>query len=104
MFRKCRHRMPTGIHCQSPAMGNSVYCYHHDRLHRRLGMTGRRPKPLQLPTLDSRDALLAGLTGVMNAALARKIDSRQAGRLIYGMQVAASNLPNASSPAKPPSA
>jgi hypothetical protein len=95
MYRECRHRMPTGRHCQSPAMRPSAYCYYHDRLHRYPGRPGPK-KPLQLPRLDNRDALLTGLTDVMNAILARKVDTRQAGRLIHGMQVAASSLGKAS--------
>jgi hypothetical protein len=91
MYRECRHIMPTGVHCQSPAMGNSAYCYHHDRLHR-YPHAARPAKLLKLSRLDNREAVLAGLTDVMNAILAGKIGHRQGGSLIHGMQVAASNL------------
>ena len=96
MVRECRHTMPTGVHCQSPAMRHSAYCYHHDRLHRYPREARLAKKPVHLPKLDNRDALLAGLTDVMNAILARKVDPRQGGSLIYGMQVAAYNIGKAS--------
>ena len=99
MFRECRHIMPTGRHCKSPAMGNSAYCYHHDRLRRRWGAPPR-PKAMKLPKFDSREAILAGLNDVMNAILTRKVDLRQGGRLLYGMQIAATNLRKASAPGK----
>lgn len=97
MVRECRHIMPAGLHCKSPAMRRSVYCYHHDRLHRYRGRPGPR-KSIQLPKLDTREALIKGLTDVMNAILHDKIDPRKGGRLIHGMQIASEHLGKAPAP------
>jgi hypothetical protein len=90
----CRHQMPTRRNCQSPAMRTSAYCYFHARLHNR---TGRAPRPgntLRLPVLDSREAVCEGLHQVMNQLLSGKIDSRKAGRILYGIQAAVGLLNN----------
>jgi hypothetical protein len=33
MFIECRHRMPNGCKCHSPALCGKPFCYHHARLH-----------------------------------------------------------------------
>jgi hypothetical protein len=87
--------MSTGVHCKSPAMRQSVYCYFHDRLHRGFHAAQPARKPIKLPRLDSPDAIVAGLTSVMNGILARKIDPRQAGRILYGIRIAATTVEQA---------
>jgi hypothetical protein len=44
MYRLCRHTMPTGRLCQSPAAGASAFCFHHTRT--------RRRRPVQAEKLD----------------------------------------------------
>ncbi|MGA9583676.1 MAG: hypothetical protein WBQ95_00030, partial [Terracidiphilus sp.] len=34
MYHECRHIMPSGKKCHSPALQNQVYCYYHKNLHR----------------------------------------------------------------------
>lgn len=90
----CRHLMPTGRNCQSPAMKTSAYCYYHARLHNRTGGAPRRKNTPQLPVLDSREAICEGLHTVMNLLVAGKIDPRKAGRILYGIQMASDQLNN----------
>lgn len=88
LIRNCRHIMPTGANCQSPAMRDSAYCYYHARLHSHYPRP-RKPKNLpKLENLDSRRAIQVAITEVLNGLLARKIDPRQAGRALYGIQMA----------------
>jgi len=42
MFATCRHIMPSGLQCQSPAMRGSAFCYHHGR---RIPPRGKSPSP-----------------------------------------------------------
>ena len=92
MVRNCRHRMPTGATCHSPAMRKSAYCYYHARL--RQPQNRRRPanSPIKLPVLDNKKALQVGLTDVMNAIASGQLDPRRGGRILYGMQMAATAL------------
>ena len=88
LIRNCRHMMPTGATCQSPATRDSAYCYYHLRLH------SHHPRPLKpkdlpkLEKLDSPHGIHVAITQVLNGLLARKIDPRQAGRALYGIQIA----------------
>ena len=87
LIRNCRHIMPTGSTCQSPAMLNSAYCYHHARLHRHYPPPQKPRNFPQLQALDSRRAIQVAITEVLNGLLSRKIDPRQAGRALYGIQI-----------------
>ena len=33
MYFECRHIMPNGARCHSPALRATPYCYYHTRLH-----------------------------------------------------------------------
>ena len=92
MVRNCRHRMPTGATCHSPAMRKSAYCYYHARLHQ--PQNRRRPPnfPVKLPVLDSQNAVQIGLTDVMNAIASGQLEPRRAGQILYGMQMASTAL------------
>lgn len=90
--RTCRHIMPTGCPCQSPAKRESAYCYFHARLH---GPSQRVPQPqiaLELPPIDSPRAIRESVSIICNLLLARKIHPRQAGRILYGLQLAATQF------------
>ncbi len=95
MIRNCRHTMPAGAKCLSPAMRNSAYCYTHAPLHQY--PRGPRPtkKSLQIPKPEDSQSLLAGLKRIMDAILTEEIDPRRAGQLLYGMQIASDSLRNA---------
>src|SRR5208283_2311580 len=83
--RTCRHIMPTGRPCQSPAMRESVYCYFHAHLH---GPSHRMPQPripLKLPPTDSPRAIRESVCIIGNLLLARKINPSEAGRILYGI-------------------
>ncbi|MFZ0304185.1 MAG: hypothetical protein WAL75_15950 [Terracidiphilus sp.] len=92
MYQPCHHVMPSGLHCQSPAMRESVYCYFHAHLH---GSSRRMPQPrisIELPPLVSTEAIIQSLANVSNLMLARKIGTREAGQALYAIQMAATQL------------
>ena len=92
MVRNCRHRMPTGATCHSPAMRESAWCYYHARLHQPQNRRGPAKSPVKLPVLDSKHALQTGLTDILNAMASGQLDPRRGGRILYGMQMAATAL------------
>src|SRR5208337_1475585 len=55
-LKECRHIMPSGLHCKSPAMRGGSFCYFHGRAPR----PARPPRPLEsnieIPLLNSRRA------------------------------------------------
>ena len=56
MYPECRHIMPNGAKCHSPAMRAMAYCYFHTP-ERRSAQGRAQKKPLKLPALDDRAAI-----------------------------------------------
>jgi hypothetical protein len=90
MFATCRHIMPSGLRCQSPAMRGNAFCYSH----------GRRipPAPNGAPTSEGRVDIPATLNGqgithaltqVLRGLGSGGISPRRASVLFYGLQLAA---------------
>jgi hypothetical protein len=89
MIQICRHIMPDGARCKSPALKDKPCCYHHDRLHRVLNKPKSSKKnALVLRPLEDRSSVLMALSDVICGLAAGQIDTQKAGRLIYGLQVA----------------
>jgi hypothetical protein len=89
MIRCCRHIMPDGARCQSPALAGQPFCYQHDRLHHVVS----KPKSdstnrITLRPLEDRRSVLMALSDVICGLAGGKIDPKTAARLIYGLQVA----------------
>ena len=94
MYQKCRHIMPNGVRCCSPALRGMPYCYFHTRLHRPAAEQGSaRKKSLKLPVLEDRSAIQVALAQVLNALGSSKLDPRRAGLFLYGLQIASKNVP-----------
>ena len=91
MYPECRHIMPNGAKCHSPAMRGMAYCYFHTP-GRRSAQDRVQKKPLKLPALDDRTAIQIAVTQVLNAIGSSKINRRAAGQLLYGLQIASENL------------
>ncbi len=96
-MRTCEHIKTNGEFCGSPALRGRAYCFFH------LGIMGRRLRMqkhimlgeyhhLQLPTLEDANSIQMALMQVMEALLRDQIDNKVAGLLLYGLQIASSNL------------
>jgi hypothetical protein len=97
IFSNCRHIMPTGATCQSPAMRESAYCYFHARLHQNSRRRNASRKPIQVPDLTSEKAIQASLTTVVNGLMNGEIEPRRAGRFLLGLQIATKSIQRARS-------
>jgi hypothetical protein len=102
MVPECHHILPSGLKCCAIAMRDSLYCYFHNRLHRRTSHNSRlpretdsadpsQPQPFQIPILEDRCAIQLVIPDVLNALLAQKIDAKSAAVLLNGMRLAAQN-------------
>ncbi len=90
MYKVCRHIQPDGSRCQAAALRDMPYCYHHNRIHRALLRQRSAPKnKLELPVLEDRRSIMEALSQIIGALAAGRLDGANAGRLIYGLQVAA---------------
>ena len=95
MYFECRHIMPNGARCHSPALRNMHFCYYHTRLHRLANpanSTSTPDEPLKLPIIEDRSAIQVALSKVFDALASSKIDTRAAGLYLYGLQIAAQNV------------
>jgi hypothetical protein len=115
----CRHIRPNGTRCRSLALTGQVRCYWHTGLtQRHLTLTpppvnipphhaspeylarnplvaeyyAPRPLELDFPELEDRSSIQLALSMVLGALARNRIDSKRAGPILYGLQVASSNI------------
>jgi len=88
----CRHVHTDGRRCGSPALRAQNFCYYHDRtrlprapLAGRLGMFRMQP-------IDDRAAIQIALYDILSRLTAGDLDTKRASILLYGLQIASSNL------------
>jgi hypothetical protein len=90
MVNECRHIMPSGLHCQSPAMRGSSFCYFHARPQRPV-----RPREARIAIpelLDSQGAQTI-IHRTLQALAAGHISARRAAVLLYGIQMSSGEAP-----------
>jgi hypothetical protein len=90
----CRHLMPTGRRCGSPAVRDKAFCFYHglDRRHPRTRPTRPRPAPaIVLPALDNRASIQESISILLAALGDNRLDPRKAGKMLYGLQLASTN-------------
>lgn len=90
VYKECRHIMPSGEKCQSPALRGMPYCYFHARANRRpqKKLTGEL-EPLEISLLEDHWAIQIALTQVLARIANSTLDTRRAGLMLYGLQIAA---------------
>ncbi|HEY1160695.1 MAG TPA: hypothetical protein VGE83_08705 [Terracidiphilus sp.] len=90
MVNECRHIMPSGLHCQSPAMRGSAYCYFHARPQR-----PARPHEVRIAIPDQLDGkgTQAILHRTLQALASGHITARRAAVLLYGIQMSLGQVP-----------
>jgi hypothetical protein len=89
MFIECRHILPRGTKCKSPALRDRVYCYFHDRL-KRFEQDGQRAErePLYLPSIEDARGIQMAITQILAALGSGRVENRSAGLYLYGLQLA----------------
>ena len=92
MYIECRHIMPNGSKCESPALRGKPFCYFHVRLHQIAARPKSDDEPLTIPVLEDRCAIQLTLSQVLSALASGKLDPRRAALLLYGLQIASRNV------------
>jgi hypothetical protein len=92
MVKECRHIMPNGAKCKSPALRGKPCCYFHARLHQMAARPKSPEEPLTIPVLEDRCAIQLALSQVLSGLASAKIDPRRAALLLYGLQIASQNV------------
>jgi hypothetical protein len=91
---QCRHIFTDGHRCGSICLRGEPFCYYHH--------TTRKPAPRQslgrkssfdLPLPEDRSAIQSALGIILQKIASNDLDSKRAGLLLYGLQIASLNLP-----------
>ncbi len=87
MYNECRHILPGGKKCHSPALRNQAFCYYHTHLRRY-----RHPSPSDnpsLPSIEDHHGIQIALTQVLSVLNSPYVDIRRARLLLSGLHLAA---------------
>ena len=94
-IRRCQHIKTNGTQCGSPALRDGKFCYHHQECRpERVTVKGADGKSSEIlvPVFEDAHSIQAMVRQVVMLMLEDKIDGKKAGRVLYGLQIAAANL------------
>ncbi len=96
-IRRCRHIKTNGTQCGSPALKSKELCYYHDQnqpVAAELYIDGERYSDgsIMLPPLEDAHSIQTVIRHVVQLMLTRRIDRKDAGVLLYALQIASGNL------------
>ncbi len=94
----CQHIKTNGARCGSPALKDKLFCFYHERC-RTLKFEYGRPnleysrfRELILPVFEDSHSIQFSLHQITERILRRQIDPREAGLVLYALQIASCNL------------
>jgi hypothetical protein len=91
----CRHTKTNGLQCKSPALTTSAFCYHHQkgrRVRQSIIRFGPGFSTQVTHSLRNADSIQQALAMVVSGIAANRIHPKSAGRMIYALHRASSNL------------
>jgi len=89
MLNECRHILTTGRKCKAAALRGQAYCYYHTPTRRYAASRLTRREPLKFPSLKDTAGVQSALSQVLRSLATRRINPRQAGIYLHGLQLAA---------------
>jgi hypothetical protein len=96
-IRRCRHVKTNGTQCGSPALKAEELCYYHQQNQPQeveLYLDGERHSEgsMVLPVFEDAHSIQTVIRQVVQLMLSRRIDRKDAGVLLYALQIASGNL------------
>ncbi len=96
-IRRCRHIKTNGTQCGSPALKDKELCFYHDQNRPRAAdiyLDGELYSDwsVVIPVLEDAHSIQTVIQQVVQMMLARRIDRKDAGLLLYALQIASGNL------------
>jgi len=89
MINLCRHIMPSGLNCKSPAMRGSAFCYFHGRsIPPARKSASSSEGRIQIPEVLDSNGFSRALRQVLQGLADCRISTRRASILLYGLQMA----------------
>jgi hypothetical protein len=97
MYKLCRHIRTSGGRCRSAALPSQHFCHYHLTQRKSAAITTKGElavaTPLELPPIEDRFSVQIAIGRILSALASGTMDPRHAGLFLYGVQIAASNLP-----------
>src|SRR5258706_4432149 len=81
---RCKHVKMNGVRCGSPALRRQPFCWFHERLY-------NPPFEDEFPMLEDANAIQVGIMQVLDGLRRKRIDTRSAATMLYGLQTASAN-------------
>ncbi|CAN5553081.1 hypothetical protein BH10ACI4_BH10ACI4_16370 [soil metagenome] len=98
---QCRHIHAQGHRCGSPTLRGELFCYYHHTTRRPISRQAMLDRAIEGPdatfTLamaEDRHALQCTLIELLQRIAEKRIDTKRAKLLLYGLQIASANLPS----------
>ena len=89
---ECRHIRANGHRCRALAMQDTAFCWFHQNARKRAKREWG--EALTLPTLEDAESVQLALGEVLTRLADGRMETRSAGVLLYGLQIASTNLRN----------
>jgi len=93
---RCRHIFVDGRRCRSASLRHEDFCYyHHTTRHPMADPAARKARlsTLDLTIPEDRASIQLSIGLILQRIASNDLDPRRAGLLLYGLQIASSNLP-----------
>jgi len=92
-IRRCQHIKVNGTQCGSPARRKERYChFHRENQPERVKVGGKGGVEVLMPVLEDAQSIQSVVRQVAMLVLGGKIDNKQAGLMLYALQIASTNL------------
>jgi hypothetical protein len=98
---RCQHIKVNGTQCGSPALKNRRLCFFHNRWREariefcKSGAPAQAITSIDLPVLEDANSVQIAIMQVLRLILAKQLEPKIAGLLLYGLQTASLNLKRA---------
>ena len=105
---QCRHIKTDGLRCRSACLRREQFCYFHHttrvpiRNPRERKATLSRREAFDLHLVEDRASIQLAIARILQRIAANELDTRRAGLLLYGLQIASVNLPPSTAKLQPP--
>ena len=93
--QRCRHIHADGRRCGSPCLRGEAFCYFHHTSRKPIAKPQRRRSrhsAFDLPLPEDRTAIQLSIGEILRRIATNDVDPRRAGLLLYGLQIASTNL------------
>jgi hypothetical protein len=83
---RCQYVRTNGVQCGSPSLRNRAFCYYHFKA------SSPAPVTCEITPVETADGIQVAIGNILQALEMDKIDTKKAIAMLYGLQIASTNL------------